>query len=125
MRMHNDQLEALAERIEGAPQFDVGLAITALTGLRAALPEASSDLRAGVVESTDMAVHLVARKLPNWSIALDGTAREPDGHWTCTLRPSGVRDDEEVIGTGHGPTAPLALLVALLRVLAIQAKGYT
>jgi hypothetical protein len=122
--MNNDQLEALAERVEGAPGLDVGIAIAALTGLRAALPEASSDLRAGVVESTDMAVQLVARRLPNWSIALEGTAREPDGHWTCTIRSSGVRDDEEVIGIGHAPTAPLALLVALLRVVAIQAKGY-
>ncbi len=122
--MHNDRLEALAERVEGAPGPDVGLAIETLTGLRTALPESSSDLRAGVVESTDLALQLVTRKLPNWSIALDGTAREPDGHWTCTLRPSGVRDDEEVIGLGRGPTAPLALLVALLRVLAIQVKGY-
>jgi hypothetical protein len=123
-RMNQEELRTLAERIEGAAGPDLDLAVAALKGLRSALPEAEPDLRAGVVESTDMALHLVARRLPNWSVALEGAAREPDGRWTCTLRSSEVRDDEEVIGIGRAPTAALAVLAALLRVAAIQAKGY-
>jgi hypothetical protein len=121
--MNRDQLQELAERIEAASGLDVDLAVAALRAMRDALPEASSEVRPGVVESADMALHLVVRMLPGWSVALQGIAREP-GRWTCTLQPSGARDDEEVIGIGHAPTAPLALLVALLRVVVIQAKGY-
>lgn len=122
--MNHDQLEALADRIESVAGPDLDVAVAALHGLRSALPEESSDLRAAVVESTDAALHLVVRTLPNWSIALEGTAHEPNGRWTCTLRPSGLRDDEEVIGIGRAPTASLALLVALLRVVVIRSKGY-
>ena len=123
--MNRDQMQALADRIEGATSLELDLAIATLEGLRAALPQATSDLRPGAVESADAALHLVGRLLPDWSIALSGTAHAPDGRWTCTLRPSGARDDEEVIGIGRAPTAPLALIVALLRVVTIQAKGYT
>jgi hypothetical protein len=122
--MNRDQMQALANRIEGAASLELDLAVATLEGLRAALPQAGSDLRPGVVESTDAALHLVARALPNWSVALSGTAHEPAGRWTCTLRPSGARDDEEVIGIGRAPTPPLALIAALLRVVITQAKGY-
>ncbi len=122
--MNHDHLEAMADTIESAAGVDVDLAITALTALRTALPHASSDLRAGVVDLADMAVHLVSRALPNWSIALEATAQERDGRWTCTLRPSGARDDEEVIGIGRAPTPALAVIVAFLRVAIIRDKGY-
>lgn len=123
--MNHAQMQDLADRIEDASALDVDLAVAALEGLRTALPRARPDLRPGVVESTDAALRLVALALPNWSISLSGTAREPDGRWACTLRPSGARDDEEVIGIGRAPTAPLALIAALLRVEMAQAKGYT
>jgi hypothetical protein len=123
--MNRDQLQALADRIESARSLELDLAVATLEGLRAALPQARPDLRPGVVESTDAALHLVARALPDWSVALSGTAHEPEGRWTCTLRPSGARDDEEVIGIGRAPTPPLALIAALLRVVVTQAKGYT
>ena len=123
--MNRDQMQAFADRIEGATALELDLAVATLEGLRAALPRATPDLRPGVVELTDAALHLVICTLPNWSVALSGTAHEPDGRWTCTLRPSGARDDEEVIGIGRAPTVPLALIVALLRVVTIQAKGYT
>jgi hypothetical protein len=122
--MDHAQLRALVDRIEHAAAPDLDLAVAALQGLRAALPDAAADLRVGMVETTDAALHLVVRTLPTWSVTLEGTAREPVGRWTCTLRPSGVRDDEEVIGIGRAPTPPLALLVALLRVVIARAKGY-
>lgn len=120
--MDDDQLQTLADRIQSAAGLDIDLAFAALEGLRAALPEAGPELRAGAVESADLALNLVARTLPDWSVVLEGTAREP-GHWTCTLRPFGLRDDEEVIGIGRAATPPLALIAALLRVTIARAKG--
>jgi hypothetical protein len=122
--MNRDQIQPLADRIEGAASLELELAVATLEGLRAALPQAGPDLRPGVVESTDAALHLVTRLVPDWSVALSGTAHEPDGRWKCTLRPSGARDDEEVIGIGRAPTPPLALIAALLRVTIARAKGY-
>jgi hypothetical protein len=122
--MNRDQMQALAARIEDTATLELDLAVATLEGLRAALPHARSDLRPSVVESTDAALHLVSRTLPNWSVALSGSTHEPHGRWTCTLRPSGARDDDEVIGIGRAPTPSLALIVALLRVVVIQAKGY-
>lgn len=121
--MNRDHLQELARRIESASVLDIDLAVVALKALRAALPQASPEVRLGVVDSADMALHLVVRTLPDWSVVLEGTAREP-GHWTCTLQPSGVRDDEEVIGIGRAATPSLALIAALLRVVSVQSKGY-
>lgn len=121
--MNHDQLQILADRIQSAAGLDIDLAVAALEGLRAAVPEAGPELRAGVAESADLALNLVARTLPDWSVVLEGTAREP-GQWTCTLRPVGVRDDEELIGIGRAATPPLALIAALLRVTIARAKGY-
>jgi hypothetical protein len=121
--MKHDELHTLANRIEHTKGLDLDLAFAVLQGLQAASPAAAAELRPGVVESTDQALQLTARTLPNWSVVLEGTAREPDGRWTCTLRPSGTSDDEEVIGIGRGPTAPLALLVALLHVVAQPRDG--
>lgn len=121
--MNPNQLQDLAGRIEAAPEFDTDLAEAVLEGLRTALPEASADLGSGVVESTDAALRVVVATLPAWSIALEGTASDR-GRWACTLRRSGARDDEEVIGIGRAPTPPLALIVALLRVVIARAKGY-
>ena len=74
--------------------------------------------------SVDKALQLIARTLPNWRITLEGTAHESQGNWTCILRESGLRDDAEVMGIGLMSTAPLAMIVALLRVLDVQAQGY-
>jgi hypothetical protein len=121
--MNREQLQDVAGRIEAASGLDIDLAAAALKALQAALPQASSDVRPGVLESADMALHLVVRTLPDWSVVLEGAAREP-GHWTCTLRRSSTRDDEEVIGIGRAALPPLALIVALLRVVIARAKGY-
>ncbi|MCA8879583.1 MAG: hypothetical protein KDA73_06380 [Rhodobacteraceae bacterium] len=121
--MKQDRFQDLIGSIESASKLDIDLAAAALAGLRTALPEASSDLRPSVIDSTDAALDLVARTLPGWLITLDGNAGEP-GHWSCTLRQSGVRDDDEVIGTGRAPTSALALVSALIRVSVARKMGY-
>jgi hypothetical protein len=125
--MNRDELQALADRIEAASAPDLAISIATLRGLATALPEgeAGPEIRAGLVDSTEAVLALVARVLPGWAVRLEGTALAPNGRWTCTLRRSGSRDDEEVIGIGRAPTPPLAMIAALIRVLIIRKRGYT
>jgi hypothetical protein len=94
---------------------------------RPALPqgEAAPVVRAGLVESTEAVLGHITGVLPGWAVRLEGTAIGPNGRWTCTLRRSGSRDDEEVIGIGRAPTPPLAMIAALIRVLIIRSGGYS
>ena len=124
--MNAQQLHDLVERIEIAEWPDADLAAEVLESIKSALSGESGSLtlEPALLESTDAALHLVSLKVPNWSIMLQGYAHEPDSGWTCTLREGTVRDDDELIGIGKGPTLPLALLAALLRILVIRARGY-
>lgn len=125
--MNRDELQALADRIEAASTPDLGISLATLKGLVAALPqgEAAPVVRAGLVDSTEAVLGLVTGVLPGWAVRLEGTAIAPNGRWTCTLRRSGSRDDEEVIGIGRAPTPPLAMIAALIRVLIIRSRGYS
>jgi hypothetical protein len=122
--MNREQLDALVQKIEQATGPDLDLGIETLRQVRDALPDLAGGIRPGLVDSTDEVLRLVSTRHPGWSVELKGKAREPDGRWTCTLRESGARDDEEVIGIGHGPTVPFAIISALLHVAMIREKGY-
>jgi hypothetical protein len=120
--MSGKEIQALVDRIEAAGHADLPLELAVLEGLAAS--GRSGDVSAAVTDSADAALRLVARELPGWSISLAGAARLPDSQWTCTLRESGARDDDEVIGVARAPTPALALVGALLKVYVIRAKGY-
>jgi len=120
--MAGKELQALVDRIEAARHPDLPLGLAVLEGLAAS--GHTAELGASVVDSADAALRLVVSELPGWSISLAGGARLPDSHWTCTLRESGTRDDDEVIGVARAPTPALALVGALLKVFVIRAKGY-
>jgi hypothetical protein len=117
----------LADRIEGASPNDPEFAHAALLGLAEAFPEdAGTDaIGPAAIVSTDAALALVRRKLPGWSIEIEGSANAEDGHWRCLLRKSEVRDDDMLIGVGKGRNLQLALIAALLRVAARRAQGYS
>jgi hypothetical protein len=59
-------------------------------------------------------LEVVSAVFPGWTIALRGKAALPDGSWTCSLRESGVRDDDDVIGIGKARSPTLALAAAAL-----------
>ena len=122
--MTDEELRTLTASLRDAPP--AGLAQVASDGLRRiwAQPGPVPDFGPGLTGSVDAALGLLSRTLPGWSVSLKGTAGHEDGHWSCKLRKSGLRDDEEVIGIGHAPTPSLAVVVALLRVLIIKATGY-
>lgn len=66
---------------------------------------------------------LIGQTLPGWSMAIEGMVAVGGG-WTCTLRDTGLRDDDEVIGIGTAAIPPLAIILALLQVLIIRSNGY-
>jgi hypothetical protein len=70
--------------------------------------------------STDALLALVADALPTWSLHLGGSSATVHGRWTCTIRETGVRDDDELIGVGKSPTAAGAVMAALLKVIALR-----
>ena len=121
--MDADTLQAVLTRIEQARGGDLDVAVETLQALRSALEDGSA-VTVGAAASTDGALALAETVLPGWRVDLEGQARTPDGRWTCSLRASGARDDDEVIGIGHAATPALAVLGALIRVRIAQAKGY-
>jgi hypothetical protein len=125
--MDHDQMQKLAERIERASTIDPELASQIFEGLKSAFPDESRAMEpeASLIESTDSVLELIDTMLPGWEISLRGFAREPDGHWRCTLRESTASDDDEVIGIGRAPALPLAMLLALLRIADLRLQGYS
>lgn len=118
--MTPQQIQALAGSVETeAPLSDktAKAVMTALAGVAAI----RDDVQPGLPEdlrSADHVLHLVDRALPGWSIKLSGSAYEPNGHWSCQLRPSQPRDDYEFIGHGKGASLANVLIAAMLRSLA-------
>jgi hypothetical protein len=118
-------LDALEDRLAQASAADLPAVV--LDGLAMAWPQTDTPLRfdPDLALSMDKARHLIVQTLPDWTISLQGSDHVSGGHWSCTLRESGLRDDLEVLGIGTAKTAPLAMLVALLHVLIRRSKGYT
>lgn len=121
--MTDDHLTALEQRLAAAAPAD--LAAVAAEWLASAWPKDGQRpaFDPALAVSLDKALQLTVETFPNWVIALQGTAHPTNGHWSCTLRKSGLRDDYEMIGIGSAPTAPLAMIMALLRVMIRQPKG--
>ena len=122
--MTHDDLEALAESILHGSAAHTDFAQALLAGLHAAFPDHAARLGAEVLTSTEVALSLAVRQFPNWTIKLKGKAAMPDGHWTCSLRETSARDDDEVVGVGRADTLPLALLAAMLLAQSRRLQGY-
>ena len=119
--MREDELQALADRVESAARPDDALATEIVQAIGTAFPEASlPEPGAQLLRSTEAALRLVDAMVPAWAIAIKGVALEPDGHWTCTIRKSMVSDETEVIGIGEAPSLPRALIAAAIRIAALQ-----
>ncbi len=121
--MKANRLADLQARLKTATADE--LAEVALNGLVLAWPptEVLAVFGADIVTSLDKALDLIGQSLPGWGVAIEGTVAT-GGAWTCTLRDTGLRDDDEVIGIGTAATPPLAMVLALLQVLIIRSNGY-
>ena len=102
-------------QVKTVPALDSALLAqaTAVVGRVFPLPPATSKV---AMEPVEEVLHLVDLAVPGWTIQLTGKAREPDGHWRCSLRETRGKDEDEVVGVGSGPAVGLALLEALLDV---------
>ena len=119
--MTSDTLRKLASRIESLMALDDTVAQEAVKALAPQTDDAGAPaLDTADLDSTDALLGVMERDLPGWSVAMDGMALSPNGHWRCTLRRSAVRDNDEYIGVGRGPTLPHALLAAILKVLSFR-----
>lgn len=121
--MKANRLADLQARLKAATADE--LAEVALNGLVLAWPptDVLAVFGSDVVTSMDKALELIGQSLPGWGVAIEGTVAI-GGAWTCTLRDTGLRDDDEVIGIGTAATPPLAMVLALLQVLIIRSNGY-
>jgi hypothetical protein len=117
--MTRTELHRLADRLEAGASLDAAEAARLIDAACAGRP-VWRDARAGAFGSTDALLALVAEALPSWSVHLGGSSAHAVGRWTCTIRETGVRDDDEAIGVGQAATAPDAVAAALLKVLGMR-----
>lgn len=104
-------LAELAHEIEAAFELTEDLSTRARGALQARIADLPANLN---FESTDEVLGIVHKYLPGWSIQIRGTATRPNGHWHCSLRKSDIRDNDQYVGIGNGPTLSHALLAAIL-----------
>lgn len=115
--MQDPGLRALGEEIEAAAEVSGGLAARATAVLEAAGHSAAEGFG-----SVDGVLAIVERALPGWSISIEGRASAAHGHWTCSLRRSRARDNDEVLGVGKSQHLAPALLAALIEVLSYDPR---
>ncbi len=110
-------LKALGEEVEAAADVRGALADRVAQTLRHAGHAAPDGFA-----SVDAVLRTVTAVLPGWAVTMDGQASTGHGHWTCTVRRSRARDNDEAVGVGHGDHPAPALLGALLKALAAGAR---
>ena len=115
--MMDKTLAAMAAEIEGALELSPDLAARTCEVLGGICGE---EIDPGALDSTDRVLTILYKTKPGWTISAAGTVHLPNGHWSCTLRNSDTRDNDEYLGIGKGPTLPHSLLAALLKALAFE-----
>lgn len=113
--MSKTDILSVMTRIKGASALDRETLAAAEIVVRRVFPTLPAPSKVAL-EPVEEVLHLVDLALPGWTIQLTGKAREPDGHWRCSLRETRGSDEDEVVGVGTGPAVALALLEALLDV---------
>jgi hypothetical protein len=122
LAMTNDELRRLADRLEGESVLDPETAARIAALIDAAFPGRSpGDGTQAALGSTDGVLGLLAEALPSWSVHITGHSATVAGRWTCTIRETGVRDDDELIGVGKAGRLSHAATAALLQVIALRA----
>ncbi|MCV2869884.1 hypothetical protein OEW28_14720 [Defluviimonas sp. WL0002] len=113
----DELLSDLAHSIEASLAIDAALADRTIAQLHRST--GAPQLERSHLESSERLLALIYELRPGWTVSVKGVARFPNGHWRCTLRQSELRDNDEFVGVGSGPTMAHAMLVAMLKVLAL------
>lgn len=119
--MTNDDIRRLADRLESEAGPDPETAARIAAMIDAAFPgRPLGNGTQAALASTDGVLGLLAEALPSWSVHITGHSATVAGRWTCTIRETGVRDDDELIGVGKAGTLSHAATAALLKVIALR-----
>jgi hypothetical protein len=120
--MTKDQLHDLAARLERGEVPDRAERDRIVGMIAGAFPDRPVRPDAGgeALASTDAVLRLVAEALPSWSVHATGHSASAAGRWTCTIRETGVRDDDELIGVGKAATLASAAMAAFLKIIALR-----
>ncbi len=113
----NKDLAKLAQEVEAALTLESNLVERVIAQLHRVLKD--QNIEPKHLDSTDKILSLITAIRPGWVISMRGTAHLPNGHWSCSLRKSDMRDNDEYLGIGRGPTLSHSLLAALLKALAL------
>lgn len=118
--MKNQELQILIDELENRGDMSHADFDGVARALGYLLPEVATDTQSlgHTIGSADGAVLIVDHAYPNWSIHIRGRANDKDGHWRCTLREGGTRDNDAVMGAGRSPVLAQAILAAVLRLTA-------
>lgn len=123
-KLKDKELALLIEELETSADMPIADFEGVLNALRFALPEhVSADLRPERLANTDGALEVADDAYPNWGVHIHGRANDRDGHWRCTLRHDGFRDNDSAIGSGRSPVLAQAILAAVLRLAMITGKA--
>jgi hypothetical protein len=125
--MTKDELRRLAELLEGDETLDAAAQAQVAALIGAAFPDRPvwHGAQAAALGSTDGVLDLMTEALPSWSVHITGHSATVAGRWTCTIRETGVRDDDELIGVGKAGTLANAATAALLKVIELKGRPET
>jgi hypothetical protein len=123
--MTKDDLQSLAARLEIGADLGPEDVEAFASSVSAAFPDRPiwRGSKEATLGSTDALLCLMAEALPSWSVHISGQSATIDGRWTCTIRETGVRDDDEVIGVGKGESLPRAVAAAMLKTIQLRARS--
>jgi hypothetical protein len=118
--MTEDHLRALAAELEAGRGLDAARASRVAALVAAAF--ARSGAGGAALDTTDGMLALLAESLPSWSVHLTGHSATVRGRWTCTIRETGVRDDDELIGVGKAEMPASAVAAALVMLAGLKRR---
>lgn len=122
--MTDDHLHALAAELEAGHGLDAATAARVAETVAAAFPDRPVGQETGTASSSaDGMLALLAEALPSWSVHVTGHSATLRGRWTCTIRETGVRDDDELIGVGKAETLASAIAAALVMLAGLKRRA--
>lgn len=113
--MSTGKLADLISAVEACGAHDPGLWSRVRATIEGAFPGAAPKNA-----SVDAALSTIDAALPSWALHIQGHSAGLDDRWTATIRETGVRDDDELIGVGKSRDLACALLAALLKVIELR-----
>lgn len=122
--IEDEELNVLIEELETNADMPLADFEGVLNALRFVLPGKVSDsAQATSLATTDGALLVADDAYPNWAVRIHGRANDRNGHWHCTLRRDGSRDNDDAIGFGKSPVLAQAILASVLRLAMMMGKS--